>query len=206
MDFSKLHLHWRTSSYKGTTYRSYSLARAYRNDGKNRKEIVLKLGKLSDEEANQWRTILKAFKKPDVVITTLKDIVVTKHFSFLDIAAANAIWDEWRLDEVFKVNGKRDVSIATIARILTINRCVKPSSKSQTPEWFGQTALPWLIDVNPDQINSSRIFRELEAIENYKEAIGEHLFQRMSLLDPASMKSVFYDLSSTTFPDHVAYL
>ena len=199
MNFSELHLHWRASSYKGMTYRSYSLARAYRKEGKNRKEIVLKLGKLSDEEANQWRTILEAFKKPDAVITTLKEIVVTTHFSFLDVAAANAIWDEWKLDEVFTRNGKRDVSISTMARILSVNRCVQPSSKSQIPDWFCQTALPWLLDVNPNQINSSRVFRELEVIENYKEAICEHLFQRMTLQNPASMKSVFYDLSSATF-------
>ncbi len=40
MDLSKLHLHWRPSSYKGKTYKSYSLARAYRKDGKNRKSII----------------------------------------------------------------------------------------------------------------------------------------------------------------------
>ena len=44
MELEKLHLHWRVSQYQGKTYRSYSLARARRQDGKNRKEIVLKLG------------------------------------------------------------------------------------------------------------------------------------------------------------------
>jgi transposase len=199
MDFQKLHLHWRTSTYKGNTYRSYSLARAYRVEGKNRKEIVLKLGKLSEEEVQQWRRILDAFKNPDAITTTLNDIVVTEHFDYLNVAAANAIWDEWKLDDVFTENGKREVHLATIARILAVNRCVHPRAKSQTPEWFRHTALPWLLDVNPSQVNSSRIFRELEEIENCKEAICEHLFQRMSLQNPESMKSVFYDLSSTTF-------
>lgn len=199
MDFHSLHLHWRTSRYKGKTYRSYSLARAYRAGGKNRKEIVLKLGKLSDADAQQWRQILEAFKTPDAMITTLKDIIVTEHFSFLDVAVANAIWEEWQLDEVFKENGKREVSIATIARILAVNRCVHPHAKSQAPEWFRHTALPWLLDVNPSQINSSRVFRELEVIEGAKEAICEHLFQRISRQNPESLKSVFYDLSSTTF-------
>ena len=35
-----LHLHWRVSHYKGTTYRSYSLAHSYRHNGTNRKDIV----------------------------------------------------------------------------------------------------------------------------------------------------------------------
>jgi len=52
MDLEKLHLHWGESQYQGKTYRSYSLARAYREDGKNRKETVVKLGILSDREAN----------------------------------------------------------------------------------------------------------------------------------------------------------
>jgi hypothetical protein len=50
MNLKDLHLHWGESSYKGTSYRSYSLARAFRFNGKNRKETVLKLGKLTDEE------------------------------------------------------------------------------------------------------------------------------------------------------------
>lgn len=199
MDLSKLHLHWRASHYKGKTYRSYSLARAYREDGKNRKEIVSKLGKLSKEEADKWRTLLAAFKQPDAFLTTLKDLVVTDHFAYLDVAAANAIWDEWRLDEVFRRNGKRNVGIAKITRILTVNRCIDPTSKSQASEWFHGTALPWLLDVDPEKVNSSRIFRELDTIESHKEAICQHLFKRMSFLDPVGMKSVYYDLSSTTF-------
>ncbi|MEA3348395.1 MAG: hypothetical protein U9Q39_04955, partial [Pseudomonadota bacterium] len=65
---------------------SYSLARAYREDGKNRKEIFVKLGKLSDEAANQWRTLLKALKKPGSFITTGDDIAVVNHYAYLDVA------------------------------------------------------------------------------------------------------------------------
>jgi len=199
VDLAQLHLHWRASQYKGKNYRSYSLARGYRENGKNRKKIVIKLGKLSEAEAEKWRKVLKAIKKPDVFLTTLDDISVATHYAYLDVAAANAIWDEWGLDEIFSSNDKRVVTVATIARILTVNRCIDPAAKSQTPEWFRSTALPWLLDVNPDQINVSRIFRELTVIESHKEAICKHLFNRMRRNNPDSMSSVFYDLSSTTF-------
>lgn len=199
MDLAQLHLHWRASQYKGKNYRSYSLARGYRENGKNRKKVVIKLGKLSEAEAEKWRKLLKAIKKPDVFLTTLDDISVTTHYAYLDVSAANAIWDEWGLDGVFPSNDKRTVTVATIARILTVNRCIDPAAKSQTPEWFRSTALPWLLDVNPDQINVSRIFRELTVIESHKEAICKHLFNRMRRDNPDSMSSVFYDLSSTTF-------
>ena len=199
MDLVKLHLHWRVSRHKDKDYRSYSLARAYRIDGKNRKEIVLKLGKLSDAEADMWRRVLKTIKKPDTFLATCDDIVVTAHFGYLDIAVASSIWDFWSLDTIFNDDRKRDVSLAKIARILSVNRCIDPVCKSKIPEWFSSTALPWLLDVDSELINSSRIFRELDAIESLKESICEHLFRTIDLKYPNSMKSVFYDLSSTTF-------
>lgn len=199
MDLAKLHLHWRVSYHKKKEYRSYSLAYAYRKDGKNRKEIVVKLGKLSEEEAERWRNFLKTIKKPEAFYATSDDIVVTEHFAYLDVAVVDAAWDYWRLDEVFSENGKREVNIASIARILSINRCIDPVCKSQAPEWFAKTALPWMLNINPDSINATRIFRELEVIENHKESICKHLFKLLSRRNPDSMNSVFYDLSSTTF-------
>lgn len=199
MDLSQLHLHWGESRYKGNNYRTYSLARPYRENGKNRKQVVMKLGKLTDEEANRWRELLKAFKKPGAFLTTLEDIIVTEHYAYLDVAVSNAIWDEWELDQIFQGNGKREISVATVARILTINRCIDPSAKSKTPEWFRGTALPWLLNVNMSQINTSRIFRELVSIEQHKEAFCKYLFERMRRDNPGSMKSVFYDLSTTNF-------
>lgn len=199
MDLAKLHLHWRESQYQGKTYRSYSLARAYREDGKNRKAIVVKLGKLSDQEANRWRDILQTIKKPDVFLTTVDDLVVTDHYAYLDVSAVHAVWDEWNLDDVFDDGGKRNVELAVIARILTINRCLDPLAKSQTPAWFRGTALPWIMDIHPDLVNTSRIFRELGAIEGHKESICRHLYRKLCQEHPESMKSVFYDLSSATF-------
>ena len=199
MDLAKLHLHWRVSKHKEKSYRSYSLARAYRKDGKNRKEICVKLGKLTDEVADRWRALLKALKKPESFVTTCDDITVSNHFAYLDVATVNAVWDYWELDTVFQNTGVRNVDSSNIARILTINRSINPLSKSQIPEWFKNTALPWILDIKVDLINPSRIFRELELIEKNKEAICEHLFQLMSRRNPDSMKSIFYDLSSTTF-------
>jgi transposase len=199
MDLSQLHLHWGESRYKGNNYRTYSLARPYRENGKNRKQIVMKLGKLTDEEASKWRELLKAFKKPGAFLTTLEDIIVTEHYAYLDVAVVNAIWDEWELDHIFQGNGKREISVATVARILAINRCIDPSAKSKTPEWFRGTALAWLLNVNISQINTSRIFRELISIEQHKESVCKYLFERMIRDNPGSMESVFYDLSSTNF-------
>ena len=75
MNLSELHLHFGTSQYKGKKYRSYSLAKPYRANGKNRKDIIFPLGKLTDEEANKWRYLLKALKKPDVFLTSFDNTI-----------------------------------------------------------------------------------------------------------------------------------
>jgi len=191
VDLAKLHLHWRVSQYKGKSYRSYSLARAYREQGKNRKEIVIKLGKLSDTEVQRWRSLLQAIKKPGVFLATLDDLVVTRHYAYLDVATANALWDDWQLDKAFSARGNRDVGVETITRILTINRCIDPATKSQTPHWFSRTALPWLLQISPEQVNPSRIFRELTIIEQHKEAICDHLYAKMQRRQPQSLDSIF---------------
>jgi len=199
MDLEKLHLHWRVSQYQGNAYRSYSLARSIRQDGKNRKEIVLKLGKLSEDEVMKWQAFLQFVKRPHSILTTINDIVVTHHYSYLDVAVVNELWDQWKLDDVFHSDGKRSLGVATIAKILTINRCIDPGAKSQTPEWFRDTALHWLLDIDTGLINVSRIFRELEVIESHKESICNHLYAKICQDFPNSIKSIFYDLSSTTF-------
>jgi len=71
MDLSQLHLHWGESRYKGNNYRTYSLANPYRENGRNRKQIVMKLGKLTDEESDKWCDLLKAFKKPGAFLPDL---------------------------------------------------------------------------------------------------------------------------------------
>jgi transposase len=199
MDIAKLHLHWGERRYKGKTYRSYSLARAYRDNGKSRKEIVLKLGKLTDTEVQRWRDVLQAAKDPQAFLTTLEQLVVTHRYAYLDVAAVNAIWDALNLNSVFRHTGKRTLPLASIARILTLNRCIDPAAKSKTPNWFRRSALPWLLHIPVKQVNASRIFRELVAIEKHKEALCQHLFSHLCRRYPDAMRTVFYDLSSTTF-------
>ena len=81
IDLSQLHLDWGSSRYKGKVYRSYSLARPLWVDGKNKKETVVKLGKLSDTQVMQWRNLLKAIKNPECFLTSFEDICVEKHYA-----------------------------------------------------------------------------------------------------------------------------
>lgn len=199
MNIGELHLNWGSSKYKGKVYRSYNLARSYRKDGKNLKELFLNLGKLSDEEVSKWQLIISAFKNKDNSLTTINDIMITKHYHYYDVAIVSAIWDYWGLDEAFIKSGEKYLDTSIIARILTINRCIDPLAKYKIADWFKSTLLSSLLKVNPDFINTARIFRELGEIEKHKEALCKHIFDRIKRNDPESLRSVFYDLSSTTF-------
>ena len=58
MNLAKLHLHWTIKTVNQKEYRSYSLARSHRIEGKVRKEIVHKLGVLSEDGVCQWKQLL----------------------------------------------------------------------------------------------------------------------------------------------------
>lgn len=202
VDLSKLHLNWGESCYRGVKYRTYSLARSYRENGKNRKEIVMKLGKLSDDELKHWKTALLAARHPQKLLESMENVTVTSSRSYLDVAVLKEIWDSWELDSIFDNLGKRkrrNLPLSVVAATLTINRCIDPSSKSRVPFWYERTALPVIQNVSPSAINSSRIFRELSCIEECRIKLCKHLYQKMMKAFPEDMQQLFYDLSSTTF-------
>lgn len=199
VDISKAHLHWRKSSYNGKEYKSYSLARSFRENGKSHKEILVKLGKLSDKEVDDWKRALSVVKGQNQAPCSLEDVVTEANYDYLDVAVILEIWKSWDLNKVFAHDPTRDVPLWMVAAILTINRCIDPAAKSRISSWYKDTALPYMLKVDPSKINSSRIFRELAAIDDLKIQLCDHLYQEVYRRDPSSMDEVYYDLSTSTF-------
>ncbi len=199
VNLKALHLFWRESAYKDATYRSYSLARAYREDGKNKRKIVVKLGKLSPQDVLLWKSLLAAARDDASHLTSLEKVVVVDQKSFLDVAVCSEIWNQWGFSAAFPSIGKRKVDIADVARILTINRCIDPAAKSCVPEWFSHTVLPSLLAVPEEHFNPSRIFRELELIEASKEQLSSLIYGKLRRERGESLKLIFYDLSTSLF-------
>lgn len=199
IDISTLHLHWGGSSYKGTKYKTYSLAKSYRKNGKNRKEPVIKLGKLTDQQVINWKNTLQIAKNPSSVVTTTENLVTKNHYQYYDVALVNQFWNYWNLDHAFSSERNPEISLGSIAKILTINRCINPESKSAVAKWFKKTSLPQILNIDATKINKSRLFRDLAGIEENKETICNHLLNEYRRHFPDSLKKVYYDLSSTTF-------
>jgi len=203
MDLAKLHLHWRPRKRGNKVHKSYSLARSLWENGKNRKEIVLKLGSLTEEEAEHWRLALRAAKNPSILTNqSQEEISIISNHAYLDLAVLKETWKSWKLDEIFDRaddQKQRNISLSSLAALLAINRCLDPASKSRVPSWAKKTAWPFLERISIKEVNSSRIFRELSAIENCKDQLCHHLCKSVLERDPESMQALFYDLSSTTF-------
>ncbi len=195
-----MHLDWRTSKYKGRIYKSYGIAKSYREGRKVKKKRLFPLGKLTDEQAAKIRLILKVISNPDEQVTTLANIVAQECVSYLDVAVVNQLWESWQLSDAFTFNiTKGPLSTDLVAKILVINRCLEPCSHYSVPRWIRTTALPEIIGKNVLKLNDDKIYYELSKIQQNQPAIENFLFKKTYEQDPQSYDYVNYDLSSSYF-------
>jgi len=195
-----MHLGYSTSTYKGQTYKSYKIAESYRDGKTVRKRVLWRLGKLTEQQAEQIKLILEVVQSENQVVARLKDIVVQETRAYLDIAVVNALWDQWQLDGAFTYDiTDSALPTHTMARILTINRCTDPCSHYSVPMWAEKTALADVLDMDLTGLNDDKIYYELDKIHNNKVSIENYLFKRIYSENPDAFDFVNYDLSTTYF-------
>lgn len=195
-----MHLGYSTSTYKGRTYKSYTIAESQRDGKSVRKRVIWRLGKLTDQQAAQIKLILEVMQSEDQVVTRLKDIVVQETRAYLDIAVVNDLWDQWQLDGAFNYDVTDSaLPTQTMARILTINRCTDPCSHYSVPMWAEKTALREVLGIDLSGLNDDKIYYELDKIHNNKASIENYLFKRMYSDNPGSFDFLNYDLTTTYF-------
>jgi transposase len=165
-----------------------------------KKRILWSLGKLTDLQALQIRKICQVMSDPDQVLTSIDDIVVQKSKPYGDLIIAHALWDEWKLSKAFRYNPTdSELSTDTVAKILTINRCVAPCSHYSIPQWVNKTAISEIIGQELKLLNDDKIYYELDKIDQNHECIEDHLFQLTYRKDKKSYDYINYDLSSSYF-------
>lgn len=195
-----MHLSYSTSKYKDRVYKSYTIAESYRDGKTPRKRTIWPIGKLTDQQADQIRLILKVVQNEDEVVTRLKDIVVQDTKAYLDIAVVNDLWDQWQLDRAFDYDvTDSELPTNTVARILTINRCTDPCSHYSVPVWAKKTALESVLRIDISGLNDDKIYYELDKIHKNKISIENHLFKQTYEKYPGSYGFVNYDLTTSYF-------
>lgn len=195
-----MHLSYSFSTYKGKKYKSYAIAESYREGKKVKKRTIWPVGKLTDQQAEQIKFVLKIAKGQDQVLTQLKHIVVKDSKAYLDIAVVNELWNYWQLDQAFDFEiSDSPLSTPLLAKILTINRCTDPCSHYSVPKWAKQNALAQVLNIELSGLNDDKIYYELDKIHQNHFAIENYLFKQTYLKNSASYQYIDYDLSTSYF-------
>mgnify|MGYP001566821330 CR=1 FL=1 len=195
-----MHLSYKTAKYKDTIYTSYFIAESYREGGKVKKRVLWSIGKLTDSQKEQIQMICKTMSDPQQVLTTFDNISVVESRPFLDLAVANALWDEWEFSKAFRDPVTQgDLTTDLIAKILTINKCVSPCSHYSIPQWAAQTSLSGVVGHPLENLNDDKIYYELDQIDANHRNLEDHLFRITYKKDNQSYDRVNYDLSSSYF-------
>ena len=96
--------------------------------------------------------------------------------------------------------GRETVPWATMAAILTITRLCEPSSELYIAEnWYRRTALEDLLGVADEQVNDDRLYRVLDHLLVHREALQQHLVERLGELFGLDYELLLYDVTSTYF-------
>ena len=177
----------------------YSLVEPFRKDGKNQHNKLYYFGRLTDDELKRINYALDILKNCKIEEPKLEDILFNNHWRFLDVAFLNFIWEQWGISKIFNQSEDKKVQTSEIAKILTIYRCLDPGSYLSAVEWYNKTALDRILHINAEQINKSRIFRELDFIEDKKKEIENYLYMTLKERDADSLRYVFYDLTDSYF-------
>jgi transposase len=202
-----MHLSYSFSTYKGKKYKSYAIAESYREGKKVKKRNIWPIGKLTDQQAEQIKLILKITKGQDQVLTQLKHIVVKDSKAYLDIAVVNELWNYWQLDQAFNFEiSDSPLSTPLLAKILTINRCTDPCSHYSVPKWAKQNALAQVLNIELGGLNDDKIYYELDKIYQNHFAIENYLFKQTYLKNSASYQYIDYDLSTSYFVGYTCKL
>lgn len=205
-----VHLRISRTKRKGVTYEYAQLVASERraSDGMPAHRVIGTLGALSSLEIDNLRAALEASRgqRRVVVAPTVRSVTsrvpdVVANLDYLDIAVGLELWREWALPEMFDKllpEGGADVAPAAIIASLVLQRLVAPNSKLAATEWFGRTALPELLGIEPSQFNNTRLHRVLDSLDTATNELQAKLPRRYEEKEGAFV-SMFLDVTDAVF-------
>src|SRR5262249_60311693 len=118
-----------------------------------------------------------------------------------------AVWLGWILWRALKLDEscerllayqRETVSWAEVIAILVIGRLCEPSSELHVAErWYRTTALEDLLGVSTEDIYDERLYRALDRLLPHKQALEEHLGQRLGALFELEYDLLLYDVTAS---------
>lgn len=202
----------------GKTHTYWLLVRSVRIGGKVRQEVVARLGKLDAKGRTRARAYANKLtgrrmhpslfepredEFSDVEKVRLKAVRVERARRFGDVYLGLCLWHALELDEAFDKlmpDGREDIPWSNLAALQVICRLCMPSSDLHIAEsLFRQTALDDLLGIPESKVNDDRLYRTLDRVLVHKEAIEQHLRDRIGRLFGINYDLLLYDVTSTYF-------
>lgn len=212
---------------KSRSQEYWVLLESYRSAKGSRHRVVAYLGKLSAGEISGWEKLSarlegKAAKEPGLFDAVAGDddaigetaLVDLKNVQLMNVREFGQVWLAWTLwrmlglDELLMRQMSRGLEAVpwhVTAAILCVARFCHPSSELRIERHFyPKSALEDLLNVPVAQVQTDRLYRGLDQLLGHKQAIEQHLRQRMGRLFDLRFDILLYDLTSTYFEGQCA--
>jgi transposase len=211
-----MYLRHSTVTKNGKTHTYWRLVRSVRVGTKVRQETVAQLGELDAKGRIAARHLADSivgverqpglFDEPpptEPVTVVPGRLRLERGRRFGDVWLAWKLWQALGLDtwlEARLPRGREDVPWSLMAAVLVIARLCEPSSELHIAEdWFRRTALEDLLGLPGAKVNDDRLYRALDRLLPYKDALETHLKERLGTLLKLQYDLLLYDVTSTYF-------
>ena len=141
--------------------------------------------------------------RSEPVAVRLDQVRLERARRFGDVWLGWRLWRALGLDRFCEdrlVEGRERVPWSAMAAILVIARLCEPSSELHIAEdWYRRTALDDLLGVPAERVNDDRLYRALDRLLPHKQALEDHLKERLGALFELDYELLLYDVTSTYF-------
>jgi transposase len=203
---------------EGRRHAYWALVESYRTERGPRQRTVAYLGQLdeagrvgvkraatgnkqpTEQQLQLWEGDSPA---PEWVEVDTAAVRVENQLAFGGPWLALELIRQLRLDDFLKQTippGNEKVPWSLMAQVLVVCRLCNPSSELYIAEhYYRSTALHELLGVPAEKVYDERLYRALDALLPHKEALEEHLKNRLGELFGLKYDLLLYDVTSTYF-------
>jgi transposase len=211
-----MYLRHTTTTKNGKSHTYWRLVRSVRVGQKVRQETVAQLGELDAQGRITARHLADSLvgleRQPGLFDDNPPTEPITVDPSRLRLERGRRfgdVWLAWKLWRALELDrwlerrlpqGREEVSWGVMAAVLVIARLCEPSSELHIAEdWFRRTALDDLLGLPEAKVNDDRLYRALDRLLPHKDALEQHLKERLGTLFKLEYDLLLYDVTSTYF-------
>jgi transposase len=185
---------------KGKKYTYHRIVKVYWDKIKKkiRHKIIMNLGTLKEEEKIIIKNLLSLKDLKDAFITTWRDIKIRKSLEYLSPIILHKIFNLFKFADFIdhQIKENKEIKTSSIFEIITIFRCIKPSSDLKVSTFCKKTILPYLLNIPVSKINPTRIYRTLDVLIKCEDKIQIHIYNQIKELNLDDFNLVYYDITS----------